>query len=167
MGDGPSALEARLFLNGAAAGSTLLNRVDHWFWGFAMPVLVGDGVSYEVSAQGGGAIPQDWVIAFSDPIFGNKWAVDELELTVAGRSCGRIDSMHDRRFIFASPAASLGDDRRARGRRSWSPGRRAVRAATSTVRPTTASSRRRRAAAFSRCRRTSGKTAARAPAVEP
>jgi hypothetical protein len=43
---------------------------------------------------------------------------------------------------------------------------RTVRAATSTARPTTASSRRRRAAVFSRCRRTSGRTAARAPAVE-
>ena len=44
-------------------------------------------------------IPKDWIIEFSDPIFGNRWTKDEIKLEVAGRNCSSIvNSQHDRRF---------------------------------------------------------------------
>ena len=35
---------------------------------------------------------------FSDPIIGNRWKRDEIDLTVAGRNCPYpVNSQHDRR----------------------------------------------------------------------
>ena len=46
-------------------------------------------------------VPIDWIIEFSDPIFGNRWQKDEIKLEVAGRNCPLIvNSQHDRRFVF-------------------------------------------------------------------
>ena len=64
----------------------------------------------------GPQVPDHWIIDFSDPIFGNRWAVDELALTVGGRSCpAKIQSTHDRRFVHAGVATSLLDHARGRG----------------------------------------------------
>ena len=42
-------------------------------------------------------VPIDWIIEFSDPIFGNRWQKDEIKLEVAGRNCPLIvNSQHDR-----------------------------------------------------------------------
>jgi hypothetical protein len=50
-------------------------------------------------ASGDINIPKDWIIEFSDPIFGNRWTKDEIKLEVAGRNCPSIvNSQHDRRF---------------------------------------------------------------------
>ena len=51
---------------------------------------------------GGGAVPADWIIEFSDPIFGNRWTRDEIDLIVVGRTCPTpVHSQHDRRFIWS------------------------------------------------------------------
>ena len=53
---------------------------------------------------GGAGIASDWVIEFSDPIFGNRWSADTVTLDVVGRTCGSITSQHDRAFIWAGVA---------------------------------------------------------------
>lgn len=46
-------------------------------------------------------VPKDWIIEFSDVIFGNRWEKDEIRLEVAGRTCPDITtSYHDRRSDF-------------------------------------------------------------------
>ena len=48
--------------------------------------------------QSGSSISSDWIIEFSDIIFGNRWARDEIDLFVAGRQCPfPVHSQHDRR----------------------------------------------------------------------
>lgn len=45
-------------------------------------------------------VPSDWIIEFSDTIFGNRWQKDEIILEVAGRNCPQVlSSQHDRRLI--------------------------------------------------------------------
>ena len=46
-------------------------------------------------------IPSDWLIEFSDPVLGNRWAPEFVQMTIAGRDCGSgiISSQHDRRYI--------------------------------------------------------------------
>ena len=75
------------------------------------------------------------------------------------RRCSRLDSTSTAptRVPLSLTASITGSG--ASLYRSWS--------ATACARPTTASSRRRRAATCSRCRPTSGRTAVRAPAVKP
>lgn len=47
-----------------------------------------------------GDIPRDWIIEFSDPIFGNRWQRDEINLVVNGRTCPYpVHSQHDRRLV--------------------------------------------------------------------
>lgn len=44
-------------------------------------------------------VPANWIIEFSDPVFGNRWQKDEIYLEVAGRNCPAItSSQHDRRL---------------------------------------------------------------------
>lgn len=50
--------------------------------------------------EGGGNVPADWIIEFSDTIFGNRWTRDEIDLFVSGRNCPfPVHSQHDRRFL--------------------------------------------------------------------
>jgi hypothetical protein len=53
---------------------------------------------YRLSMENGGAVSSDWIIEFSDPIFGNRWVRDEIDLFVVGRNCPfPVHSQHDRR----------------------------------------------------------------------
>jgi len=74
--------------------------------GYATPVVAGTQLSYHLSLRGQQAeIPEDWIIEFSDPVFGNRWPGSDsnrLRLTVQGRTCPAVtDVHHDRLFIFA------------------------------------------------------------------
>jgi hypothetical protein len=52
-------------------------------------------------ANGNENVPIDWIIEFSDSVFGNRWTKDEIKLEVAGRNCPPIiNSQHDRRLNF-------------------------------------------------------------------
>lgn len=69
--------------------------------GYSMPVIPGTVYSYKVSLSGGGDIPDNWIIEFSDNVIGNRYVADILQLVVQGRSCGpSITSQHDRRYIW-------------------------------------------------------------------
>ena len=86
----------------------LLLRADGCTTGWAFPVATGTGDVYRLSLPGGAALPSDWVIEFSDPVFGNRWAADEVSLLVEGRSCPAVTtSQHDRRWVYADPSAWL------------------------------------------------------------
>jgi hypothetical protein len=68
--------------------------------GYSATIVPGLGMQYRLSLADGGNIPADWIIEFSDPIFGNRWERDELDLVVAGRNCPYpVHSQHDRRYI--------------------------------------------------------------------
>ena len=70
--------------------------------GYAFPVVAGVGHEYRVALEGGGDVPSDWIVEFSDPVIGNRWATDTIVLTVAGRACGaQVDSSHDRRYLWS------------------------------------------------------------------
>merc|ERR1719473_2303816 len=56
--------------------------------GFTAPVLASLDLTYTVLYNGD--LPRDWVIEFSDPLFGNRWEPDQLRLTVPGRDCPEI-----------------------------------------------------------------------------
>lgn len=80
--------------------------------GYALPVATGDDVEYRVALADGSPLPAEWIIEFSDPIFGHRWRADRLRLSVRGRDCGggedglgEITSQHDRRFLWAGVAA--------------------------------------------------------------
>jgi len=50
---------------------------------------------------GGGSIPANWSIEFSDTVWGNRWVRDEVNLVVAGRTCPTpVHSQHDRKYIW-------------------------------------------------------------------
>ena len=79
-----------------------------WTAGWAFPVATGTGDTYRLSLPGGAALPLDWVIEFSDPVFGNRWTADQQSLLVEGRSCPAVTtSQHDRRWVYADPSAWL------------------------------------------------------------
>ena len=45
-------------------------------------------------------VPKNWIIEFSDIVFGNRFQADEIKLEVVGRNCPPIvNSQHDRRFV--------------------------------------------------------------------
>ena len=68
--------------------------------GYPMTVVTGDEQSYHLALQGGGSVPADWVIEFSDVIMANRFGDEHIRLTVAGRSCPPSTSAtHDRLFI--------------------------------------------------------------------
>jgi len=70
--------------------------------GYAMTVVPGTGQSYQLSMEDGSGIPPEWIIEFSDTIFGNRWTPDEILLKVVGRNCSQtVTSQHDRQFIWA------------------------------------------------------------------
>jgi len=70
--------------------------------GYAMTVVSGTGQSYKISMADGSAIPAEWIIEFSDTIFGNRWTPDQILLSVVGRNCPQtLTSQHDRQFIWA------------------------------------------------------------------
>lgn len=67
--------------------------------GYSATVIPGLGHQYRLSMSNGGNVPQDWIIEFSDPVFGNRWKRDEINLIVAGRNCPNpVHSQHDRRL---------------------------------------------------------------------
>mmetsp|Transcript_7462 Transcript_7462/g.10983 ORF Transcript_7462/g.10983 Transcript_7462/m.10983 type:complete len:1688 (-) Transcript_7462:558-5621(-) len=71
--------------------------------GYSVPVVPGPTYSYRLSLRGGGDIPAEWIIEFSDPIMSNRFYsdADTLQLVVQGRNCGQsINSRHDRRYIW-------------------------------------------------------------------
>lgn len=66
--------------------------------GYSATVIPGLGHQYRLSMASGGNVPADWIIEFSDPVFGNRWTRDEINLVVAGRNCpSPVHSQHDRR----------------------------------------------------------------------
>jgi hypothetical protein len=66
--------------------------------GYSATVVPGLDHKYKLSMAGGGDVSPDWIIEFSDPIFGNRWTRDEIDLDVAGRNCPYpVHSQHDRR----------------------------------------------------------------------
>lgn len=68
--------------------------------GYSLPVIPQLDVSYQLSLDTGGDVPQDWIIEFSDPVIGNRYGAEYLTLTIQGRDCGGIiSSQHDRRFM--------------------------------------------------------------------
>ena len=69
--------------------------------GYAFPVIPDPRYEYRIS-NNGGPIPSWWVVVFSDPVFGNRWAPDYITLTVVGQNCNRklVSSQHDRRWLF-------------------------------------------------------------------
>lgn len=75
--------------------------------GYTFPVIPTSDVSYRLStvavdATSSDDIPADWILEFSDPVVGNRWAVEYIQMTIQGRDCGtngRVSSQHDRRFM--------------------------------------------------------------------
>jgi hypothetical protein len=75
--------------------------------GYSLPVIPSLDVSYRLSLSSGDRdIPKDWVIEFSDPVVGNRWGEEYMQLELRGRACmdnGVVSSHHDRRFIYSGP----------------------------------------------------------------
>ncbi|CAF1453777.1 unnamed protein product [Adineta steineri] len=70
--------------------------------GYSATVIPGLDHQYRLSMTDGGNVSPDWIIEFSDPIFGNRWKRDEIDLVVAGRNCPYpVHSQHDRRYIWS------------------------------------------------------------------
>jgi hypothetical protein len=69
--------------------------------GYSATVIPGLDHKYILSMADGENVSPDWIIEFSDPIFGNRWKRDEIDLVVAGRNCPYpVHSQHDRRYFF-------------------------------------------------------------------
>ena len=76
--------------------------------GYSATVIPGLGHRYRLSMVDGGNVSPDWIIEFSDPIFGNRWKRDEIDLIVVGRSCHYpVHSQHDRRWLLYSKVSSF------------------------------------------------------------
>ncbi|CAF4040020.1 unnamed protein product [Adineta steineri] len=70
--------------------------------GYSATVIPGLDHQYRLSMTDGGNVSPDWIIEFADPIFGNRWKRDEIDLVVAGRNCPYpVHSQHDRRYIWS------------------------------------------------------------------
>ncbi|CAF0723862.1 unnamed protein product [Adineta steineri] len=70
--------------------------------GYSATIIPGLDHQYRLSMVGGGNVSPDWIIEFSDPVFGNRWKRDEIDLVVAGRNCPYpVHSQHDRRYIWS------------------------------------------------------------------
>ena len=96
-------MQLELWQYGRVISSVTLKffQIDNRKQGYSATVVPGLDHKYRLSMVGGGAVPSDWIIEFSDPIFGNRWARDEIDLTVVGRSCSSpVHSQHDRRPVF-------------------------------------------------------------------
>lgn len=72
--------------------------------GYSLPVIPNvKDLTYKLSMVDGSGVPNDWIIEFSDPVFGNRWKRDEINLIIAGRNCpSPVHSQHDRRLLFLS-----------------------------------------------------------------
>jgi len=72
--------------------------------GYSLPVFILDNVSYRLSLDSAdGNIPSDWIIEFSDPVMGNRWGEEFVNLSLEGRECennGVISSQHSRRYMY-------------------------------------------------------------------
>lgn len=69
--------------------------------GYSMTIIPGLNQTYKLSLVGGGAIPANWSIEFSDTIMGNRWTRDEINLQVNGRTCpSPVHSQHDRKYVW-------------------------------------------------------------------
>jgi hypothetical protein len=69
--------------------------------GYSLTMIPGTQYTYKISLVGGGNIPANWSIEFSDTVFGNRWVRDEVNLVVAGRTCpSPVHSQHDRKYIW-------------------------------------------------------------------
>ena len=79
--------------------------------GFAFPVIADTSYEYRISmisnkykTYPNGDLPSDWVVEFSEPVFGNRWKPDQIILTVQGQGCRKklVTSQHDRRWQWAT-----------------------------------------------------------------
>jgi len=81
--------------------------------GYSLPVIPGTDQTYTLSLLGGGDIPSNWVIEFSDVVIGNRWNMEYIYLNLQGRSCGNNDGLvsshHDRKFIWSGDEFMGGD----------------------------------------------------------
>ncbi|KAL7542580.1 hypothetical protein ACHAXR_011906 [Thalassiosira sp. AJA248-18] len=72
--------------------------------GYSLPVFTLDNISYRLSLDTeDGNIPGDWIIEFSDPVMGNRWGEEFINLSVQGRVCengGVVSSQHSRRYMY-------------------------------------------------------------------
>ena len=72
--------------------------------GYSLPVLLVDNVSYRLSLDREDSnVPGDWIIEFSDPVMGNRWGEEFVNLNVVGRACennGVVSSQHSRRYMY-------------------------------------------------------------------
>eukprot|EP00934_Nitzschia_sp_Nitz4_P001960 Nitzschia sp. Nitz4//scaffold89_size161592//205//3093//NITZ4_002358-RA/size161592-processed-gene-0.210-mRNA-1//-1//CDS//3329559556//1960//frame0 len=72
--------------------------------GYSLPVFPLADVSYRLSlASSNNGIPEDWIVEFSDPVMGNRWGEEFINLELVGRPCingGVVSNYHDRRFIY-------------------------------------------------------------------
>jgi hypothetical protein len=73
--------------------------------GYALPVIPSMSVSYRLSLSNGSRdIPSSWVVEFNDPVIGNRWGEEYIQLELRGRKCadnGVVSCYHDRRFIYS------------------------------------------------------------------
>lgn len=75
--------------------------------GYALPVAIGLGHEYRIDLEDSAPIPAEWILEFSEPLFGYRWGEETLQLRVAGRDCGAyVSSQHDRRAIWGGVADS-------------------------------------------------------------
>eukprot|EP00985_Skeletonema_marinoi_P024316 scaffold16804_cov299-Skeletonema_marinoi.AAC.1 len=72
--------------------------------GYSLPVLLVDKVSYRLSLDRNDTnIPGNWIIEFSDPVMGNRFGEEFVNLNVVGRACennGVVSSQHSRRYTY-------------------------------------------------------------------
>ena len=99
--------------------------------GFSFPVIpltptVLDTHSYRISlGYDLSPIPIDWIIEFSDPVFGHRWKEEFIHLNIIGRDCGIyksdysvVSSQHDRRYLVSDDQGkerALGPTGKGRG----------------------------------------------------
>ena len=80
--------------------------------GYSLPVIpmtpnVLDTHSYRISLGTNlSPVPKDWIIEFSDPVFGHRWSEEKIRLNVVGRQCGTqsdmiVSSQHDRKYLVS------------------------------------------------------------------
>lgn len=101
-------LQVTIYNNGVTITSFQIqffeNGGDNKKQGYAFPVIANNNnYEYEISLVGGGILDPSWIIVFSDPVIGNRWTPDTIQLTVKGQNCNKrfVTSQHDRRWLWA------------------------------------------------------------------
>ncbi|CAF1148840.1 unnamed protein product [Rotaria sordida] len=97
-------MRLELWQSGNLISSVTLNhfQIGDRKRGYSATVVPDLDHQYKLSMTNGGNISPNWIIEFSDPIFGNRWKRDEIDLVVAGRNCPYpVHSQHDRRYIWS------------------------------------------------------------------